>query len=345
MKIIIAGAGAVGTHLAKLLSREHHDITLIDEDANRLYGPAANFDLLTLQVSPLSIKGLREAEVGNADLFISVTPDEAHNMTACMLAAKIGAKRTVARVENYEYTLPDSREFFKSVGISSIIYPEMLVGEEIMRSIRRSWTRQWIEVQGGALLVIGVKVRTGSKILNIPLRDLSAPDSPFHVVAIKRKQNTIIPHGDDCLLHRDVVYFMTTPKYVDYIRELAGKQDYPEVKNVVFLGGGSTTERALAKMPDGMHAKVFETDPARIANLDAVVGGKNIMYINADGRDLELLLEEGIQKAQAFVATTDGSETNILSCLTAKRYGVRKTVAMIENLDYVSMAESLDTRP
>ena len=342
MKIIIAGAGAVGTHLAKLLSREHHDITLIDEDANRLYGPAANFDLLTLQVSPLSIKGLREAEVGNADLFISVTPDEAHNMTACMLAAKIGAKRTVARVENYEYTLPDSREFFKSVGISSIIYPEMLVGEEIMRSIRRSWTRQWIEVQGGALLVIGVKVRTGSKILNIPLRDLSAPDSPFHVVAIKRKQNTIIPHGDDCLLHRDVVYFMTTPKYVDYIRELAGKQDYPEVKNVVFLGGGSTTERALAKMPDVMHAKVFETDPARIANLDAVVGGKNIMYINADGRDLELLLEEGIQKAQAFVATTDGSETNILSCLTAKRYGVRKTVAMIENLDYVSMAESLD---
>ncbi|MBR1733248.1 MAG: NAD-binding protein, partial [Alloprevotella sp.] len=281
MKIIIAGAGAVGTHLAKLLSRERHDITLIDADASRLHHLSSNFDLLTLNASPSSIQTLRDAEAGRSDLFIAVTPSETNNMAICMLAARLGAKQTVARVDNYEYTTAKSTELLRGAGISSVIYPEMLAGEEIMNNIKRSWVRQWIEVQGGALLLICVKVRKGARILNQPLRDISTPDSPFHVVAIKRRDETLIPHGNDSIRHQDAVYFMTTPKYVSYIREIAGKEDYPDVKNVVFLGGGSTTERALARMPDYMHAKVFETDPARIEHLDGVLGNSNVMYFNA----------------------------------------------------------------
>ena len=144
MKIIIAGAGAVGTHLAKLFSKERHDITLIDDDAERLEGIGSNFELLTVCASPSSIEALKEAEVGKADLFIGVTPDEAHNMTSCMLASKLGARKTVARVDNYEYTRPEHRDFFKGVGIDSIIYPEMLAGVEIMHNIRYSWVRQWL---------------------------------------------------------------------------------------------------------------------------------------------------------------------------------------------------------
>ena len=342
MKIIIAGAGAVGTHLAKLLSREHHDITLMDESAEKLEDISSNFDILTLPLSPSSISALKEAEVGRADLFIGVTPDEAHNMTACMLASKLGAKKTVARVDNFEYTLPQHRDFFRTVGIGSIIYPEMLAGQEILHNIKRSWIRQWWEVQDGALILLGVKLRQNAKILDLPLKDLCGPDSPYHIVAIKRADETLIPHGNDYLRSLDVVYFMTTPKYVNYIRDLAGKEEYPDVSNVVVMGGGSTAVHLANAMPDYMHAKIIENDAQRAARLNEVVTNRHALIIHGDGRDLSLLEEEGIRKAQAFCALTENSETNILACLAAKRLGVRKTVAMVENTDYIGMAESLD---
>lgn len=342
MKIIIAGAGAVGTHLAKLLSREHHDITLMDESAERLEDLSSNFDILTLPLSPLSVSALREAEAGSADLFIGVTPDEAHNMTACMLASKLGAKKTVARVNNYEYTQPEHREFFATVGIDSIIYPEMLAGKEILHNIKRSWIRQWWEVQDGALVLLGVKLRQNAQILDQPLKDLCGPESPYHIVAVKRSEETVIPHGNDCLHASDIVYFMTTPKYINYIRDLAGKEDYPDVSNVFIMGGGSTAVHLVNSMPDYMHAKIIEADVKRAERLNEVVHNSHTLIIHGDGRDLALLEEEGIRKAQAFVALTENSETNILACLAAKRLGVRKTVAMIENTDYINMAESLE---
>jgi len=342
MKIVIAGAGAVGSHLAELLSAEKHDITVLDERADRLNYLNQSCDLLTLQMPPMNISSLREADVNKADLFIAVMNDEARNLTSCMLASKLGAKKTVARVDNYEYTQPDNREFFKGIGVSSIIYPEMLAGKEIAANIQRSWVRQWIEVQDGKLLLIGVKVRDAARLLNVPLMKLSAPDSPFHVVAIKRRGETLIPHGNDCIKSKDVVYFMTTPKYVSYIKELVGKEDYPDVKNVVFLGGGGVVEQTLQYLPDYMHAKVFERDKERIEQISGNVDDRNVLFINGDGTDLDLLIDEGLSTAQAFVAASGNSETNILSCLTAKRNGVRKTVAMVENSDLISMAESLD---
>ena len=342
MKIIIAGAGAVGTHLAKLLSREHHDITLMDETPGRLDDLALNYDILTLPLSPSSINALREAEVGKADLFIGVTPDEAHNMTSCMLASKLGAKKTVARVDNYEYTLPEHRDFFRTVGIDSIIYPEMLAGHEILHNIKRSWIRQWWEVHDGALILLGVKVRRSAHILDIPLKDLCGPDAPYHIVAIKRGDDTLIPHGGDCLREFDIVYFMTTPKYINYIRDVAGKEEYTDVSNVFIMGGGSTAVHLTNAMPDYMRAKIIEHDTARTEKLNEVIYNPRAMIIHGDGRDLALLQEEGIRHAQAFVALTENSETNILSCLAAKRLGVRKTVAMVENTDYIGMAESMD---
>lgn len=342
MKIIIAGAGAVGTHLAKLLSREHHDITLMDESPEKLEDLSANFDIMTLPLSPSSVAALKEAEVGDADLFIGVTPDEAHNMTACMLASKLGAKKTVARVDNYEYTTPENRDFFRTVGIDSIIYPEMLAGQEILHNIKRSWIRQWWEVQNGALILLAVKVRQNARILDQPLRVLCGPESPYHIVAVKRGDETVIPHGADCLHANDIVYFMTTPKYINYIRDLAGKEDYPDVSNVFIMGGSSTAVHLANAMPDYMHAKIIEADVKRAERLNEVIHNPHTLIIHGDGRDLSLLEEEGIRKTQAFAALTENSETNILACLAAKRLGVRKTVAMVENTDYISMAESLE---
>lgn len=342
MKIIIAGAGAVGTHLARLLAKEHHDITLIDDDPERLDSVGGNFELLTVCASPLSVSVLKEAEAGKADLFIGVTPDEAHNMTCCILASKLGARKTVARVDNYEYTLPEHRDFFKTVGINSIIYPEMLAGREIIHNVKHSWVRQWLEVQGGQLLMLGVKLRRTARILDIPLRELCGPDSPYHIVAVKRGGDTLIPHGDDALTEGDVAYFMTTPKYVQYIREVAGKENYPDVKHIIVMGGGHTAVQTLWNLPDNMHAKVIESDVRRCERLNELLDGRNVLVLHGDGRDQELLAEEGIDNVEAFVALTENSETNILACMAAKRFGVRKTVAMIENTDYISMAESFD---
>lgn len=341
MKIIIAGAGAVGTHLAKLLSREKQDIILMDDNEERLSTLSSNFDLMTVVASPTSINGLKEVDIKEADLFIAVTPDESRNMTACMLATNLGAKKTVARIDNYEYLLAKNKEFFRNLGVDSLIYPEMLAAKEVVSSIRMSWVRQWWEFYGGALILIGTKMREKAEILNTPLYQLAGTDKPYHVVAIKRRNETLIPRGDDVIKLHDIVYFTTTRKYIPYIRKIAGKEDYADVRNVMIMGGSHIAMRTAQYVPDYMQLKIIDDDLNRCNRLTEVLDDK-VMIINGDGRDMDLLVEEGIKNTEAFVALTDNSETNILACLAAKRMGVSKTVAEVENIDYIGMAESLD---
>ena len=341
MKIIIAGAGAVGTHLAKLLSGEKQDIILMDDDEERLGRLGNNFDLLTVNISPTSISGLKEAGVAGADLFIAVTPDESRNMTACMLATSLGAKKTVARINNYEYLLPKHKEFFAKLGVDSLIYPEMLAAKEIVDAVKMSWIRQWWEFAGGALVLLGTKMRETAEILNVPLHELGGRNIPFHIVAIKRGNETLIPRGDDASLLNDIVYFTTTKKYIPYIRKIAGKENEADIRNVMIMGGSRIAVRTVQYMPEYMRTKIIESDFNRCNRLTELVDDK-VMIFNGDGRDMELLLEEGIKNTEAFVALTGNSETNILACLAAKRLGITKTVAEVENIDYISMAESLD---
>ena len=341
MKSIIAGAGNVGTHLAKLLSRERQDIILMDDDEEKLSTLSNNFDLMTVTASPSSISGLKEVGVKEADLFIAVTPDESRNMTACMLAHNLGALKTVARIDNYEYLLPKNKEFFQKLGVDSLIYPEMLAAKEIVSSMRMSWVRQWWEFCGGALILIGAKMREKAEILDIPLHQLGNPNIPYHVVAIKRGTDTIIPRGDDTIKLNDIVYFTTTRKYIPYIRKIAGKEDYADVRNVMIMGGSRIAVRTAQYVPDYMQVKIVDNDLNRCNRLTELLDDRT-MIINGDGRDMDLLIEEGLKNTEAFVALTGNSETNILACLAAKRMGVNKTVAEVENIDYIGMAESLD---
>ena len=310
MKIILAGAYAIGTHLARLLSRNNHDIVLMDENEERLDGLGSDVDVLTYHASPTSIKALKEVGTSHANLFIAVTPDENKNMASCILAAGLGAKKTVAKVDNYEFTAPELKEHLNRVGITSIVFPEQLAARDITNGLKMSWVRQRWDVHDGALVMLGIKLRESCEILNRPLKEISGPDDPYHIVAIKRGDDTIIPRGED------------------------------ELK--LFMGGGSTAVRACLTMPEYMNVKLIESNEKRCEVLNEVLDTDQTMVINGDGRDLQLLMEEGIKNTQAFVALTENAETNILACLTAKRMGVRKTVAMVENIDYVSMAESLD---
>ena len=342
MKIIIAGAYAIGTHLAKLLARNDQDIVLIDEDEERLNNISSDYDLMTVHASPSSIKALKNAGVGNADLYIGVTPDENMNMNSCILAKALGAKKTVAKVNNYEFMNPELKVIFDNVGIDSLIYPENLAAQDIVNGLKMSWVRQRWDVHNGALIMLGIKLRETCEILNEPLKDLCKPESPYHIVAVKRGDETIIPRGDDVLKMYDMAYFMTTRNYIPYIRKIDGKEHYVDVKNVMVMGGGNTAVRAVQMMPEYMNVKIFESDEKRCEQINELIDTDKAMVFNGDGRDISLLVEEGVKNTQAFVSLTGNAETNILACLTAKRLGVRKTIAMVENIDYVKMAESLD---
>ena len=342
MKIVIGGAGAVGKHLAKLLSKEHQDCTLMDDDGSRLEGLDSDYDIMTMQGSPTSIKDLEAAGVKTADLFVGVTPDESRNMNACIIAHGIGAKKTVARIDNYEYLDPKLKPFFEKLGIDSLIYPEVLAAADIINALKLSWVRQRWDVHGGALVMLGIKLRETCEILNQPIKLLCGPDDPYHIVALKRGGETIIPGGNDELHNGDFAYFMTTKEYIPYIRKIVGKEHYADVKNCIIMGGGKATVRVALTVPDYMNVKIIEQDEKRCEKLNTLLSDTDCMVIHGDGRDLGLLMEEGIKNTQAFVALTDNAEANILACLTAKRLGVRKTIALVENLDYVSMAEGLD---
>jgi trk system potassium uptake protein TrkA len=343
MKIIIAGAGDIGTHLAKLLSRDKNDIILMDEDEEKLEGIDKDFDLMTMNASPASIQSLKEAGASNTDLFIAVTPEESTNMTCCIIAKGLGAKKTVAKIDNDEYLKPEYKKFFENLGISSLIYPESLAAKDIVNGLKMSWVRQRWDVHDGALVMLGIKLRETAEILNQPLKDLcSSSNSPYHIVAIKRGGETLIPGGNDELKLYDLAYFMTTKQYIPYIRKIVGKEHYSDVKNVMVMGGGNTAVTAVNEIPEYMKTKILELDEERCDELNTLIDAPDTLIINGDGRDLSLLIDEGIKTSQAFVALTGNAETNILACLTAKRYGVRKTIAMVENMDYVSMAESFD---
>ena len=340
MRIIIAGAGAVGTHLAKMLSDERHDIVLMDANEERLANLESNFDLMTVASSPTSISGLKEVGAADADLFVAVTPEESTNITSCILAHSLGAKKTVARIDNYEYLQPKNKEFFKQLGVDSLIYPEMLAAKEIADGLHLSWIRQWWEFNGGALVMLGVKLRDNALILNIPIFQIEK-EQPYHIVTIKRLGETIIPSGSDELRAGDIVYFMTSKRSLPYIRKITGKEEHATIRNIMIMGGSRIAMRATQLVSNDMSVKVIDSDINRCHWLTDMVDDR-VMIINGDGRDYKLLEEEGISEVDAFVALTDNSETNILACLSAKRMGVFKTIAEVENIDYISMAESLD---
>jgi trk system potassium uptake protein TrkA len=339
MRIIIAGAGEVGTHLAKLLSSEKQDIVLMDECEENLNIPY-NLEILTIAGSPTSIADLRSAGVKGADIFIAVTPEESVNMTACMLASNLGAHKTIARISNEEYLRPENAEFFSKLGVDSLISPETLASDEILNALKTPWTRQWWELADGKLILLGAKVRDNAPLVNKYLFDLSKDERFYHIVAIKRDNQTVIPRGSDQIQSGDLLFFTTTPDRINDIQHLAGK-DSIHINRVTIMGGSRIGVKVSEQLDDHIRVKMVEKNKEKSYHLAEIVEN-HVMVINGDGRNTDLLIQENIKNCDAFIALTENSETNILACVTAKNLGVPKTVAEVENIDYIQMAEKLD---
>lgn len=338
MDIIIVGAGEVGRHVAKMLSNEEHDIIIMDASEERLEGLGFNYDIMTKVGSPTSLSDLQSCGIRDCDLFIAVTQHESININACILASNLGAKRTVARIDNYEYIQPKNKEIFNKMGVNTLIYPEMLAAAEIVQALHRSWIREYRSFCNESLILVCIKVRNNAEIINKEFKTGYFNHNKFRIVAIKRHNHTIIPNGNDIILANDMVYFICTKENLEYVRKAAGKTHF-DIKNIIIMGGSKIALKTVQYLPANVNVKIIERDRKKCFEL---ADKTDTLIIHGDGRNVDLLKDEGIEDADAFIAITDNSEANVLACLAAKRFGIRKTIAEVENLDYIDLADNLD---
>ena len=340
MKIIVAGAGAVGSHLAKMLSQENHDIVLIDPDEDKLRQVGSSLDVMTRVGSATSISDLLECNVKKADLFVSVATSEETNITASILSKRLGAKKTIARIDNAEYLYAKHREHFISMGIDYMIYPEKIASREIVGLLHQTGSSDLVDFSGGKLSLYVIKLDEDSRIINRTLNELSVESekNDFRAVAITRKGETIIPTGEFMFIAGDFVYVIATQEGIESLQNFSGKKNY-DVRNIMILGG-SRIGMLTAKDIGSQHTiKLIEQNREKSYALSNILN--NTLVINGDGRDINMLIEEGLENMDAFIAVTGDAEINILSCMLAKKMGVKKTIAEVENIDYIALAENM----
>lgn len=340
MRIIIAGVGEVGVYLAKMLANEHHEVIVMDTDPERLENVSTHYDLLTIQGSATSFESLKEAGIKTADLFIAVTHTLEVNITACILSKKLGAKRTIARVDTREYLLPINKAHFISLGIDSLVYPQMLAAREIVNLLSQTGTSEVFNFSGGSLSLFVLKLDENAPVINKTLQEVSNIDKElvYRAVAITRNNQTIIPRGKDVFLPNDIVYVITNQKGVSKLMKYSGQKKL-DTHNIMILGGSRIGKRTALSLQETSKVKLIEQNKERCFELADEI--PQALIINGNGQDIDLLREEGLEKTDAFIAVTGDSETNILTCLQAKRWGVKKTIAAVENADYISLAENL----
>ncbi len=340
MRIVIAGIGDVGYHLAKELSSESHDIIAIDKNQQRLSRIDSMVDILTITGSATSLGILKEAKTNEADLFVAVTSSEEANITAAILAKKIGANKTIARIANAEYLSNDSDVNFKELGIDFMIYPEELAAQETVNLIKRTAATDILEFEGGMLSVMGLKLDKNSPVIGKTLTEIvhEYPNIDFRIVAIYRNFKTIIPSGKDRFLANDQVFVITKPEGIDMILKLAGKENL-KFDNIMILGGSKIGRRTAELLQKDMTIKLIESNEDKTLLLAEDLS--DTLIIHGDGRDIDLLAQEGIIDVDAFIAVTDDAETNIISCLMAKHLGVTKAIALVDKADYVPLTQTI----
>ncbi len=340
MKIVIAGAGGVGTHLAKMLSHEKHSIILIDPEEDHLKEAGAHLDLETLHGSATSIAILERAGVSKSDLFVSVTNAEETNITASILAKKLGSRKCIARINTGEYLEAENTEFFVQLGVDYMFCPEQLAADEIVGHISQSGTTDILNFAGGKLFLYVMRMDEDAPALNQTLDEFHnlSKDPEYKVVAIGRNEKTIIPEGNEKLINKDLAFIVTTQKGINLLMKYFGKKSI-DIRNVMILGGSRVGKNTARQLAHNHVVKLIERDRSKSYLLSNELSGA--LVINGDGRNIDLINQEGISNMDAFIAVTGNSETNMLSCLLAKRLGVKKTIAEVENTEYIRLAENM----
>jgi len=342
MKIIIAGAGQVGSHLAKMLSNEYHNLTIIDNDEARLNRVAESADVITVFGPPTSIKTLAYAGAAKADLFIAVSPAQEQdvNLISALLAKKMGSAKVTARINNDEYLQNENKLLFTEMGIDLLFYPEKIASHEIIDLLKQTGTSEFMDFSGGKLQLIVFRLDDGAPLIDKTMADYPVVgEQQYHAVAISREGTTIIPRSNTRFKEHDLVFVISKRTGVQEVMSYSGKNNI-DVKRLMIVGGGRIGEMVAKKLENSVdYIKLIERRRERCDYLNEALD--KTLVINGDARNTDLLIEEDVNDFDAFVAVTSSSETNILSCVMAKKMGVAKTIAEVENIDYIKLAEGM----
>lgn len=340
MNIIIAGDGEVGFFLANLLSKEDHNITIIDPNPEHIKKIEGENNILAIAGDPASITTLKDINIKKADLFIAVVHDEKDNIVTASLAKQLGAKQTIARITNPDYLEPENNEIFKGMGIDHIVCPERLAAEEILSLLNQSGAIEIFTFSNKQLSIMLLKIPRQSNYVNKCISDITkiTPELVYRFVAIHRFSETIIPISTDFIYEDDLVYIICKTEDIERVLEEAGIESYP-IKNVILVGAGRIGIKTAIRIEDQLNVKLIEISRERAENAAEVLN--KTLLINGDVRDLKTLQEENISRTDAFVSLTENSETNILSCMLAKRYGVKRLIALVDNIDFIDIAQNI----
>ena len=340
MKIVIAGAGEVGSHLATMLSGNSHDIVVIDDEQKLLDEISGMADVVTIEGDCTTFATLKKASVRKADLFIAVNHEENINIISAMLAKQLGARKSIARIDNNEYLEPNNKEIFINMGIDYLFYPEKVAAREVINLLGNTATTEYVDFSGGKLVLVVFKLDSSSPLVDKTLIQVTSDreNLPYRTVAISRAGETIIPRGDDVFQEHDTIYVITNQESVHAVMEFSGKSNV-EINNLMILGGSRIGVRIATELQDQVNVKLVDYNAEKAYKLAETL--EKTLIINEDGRNTDSMLEEGLTNMDAFVAVTGRSETNILAALLAKRMGVKKVIAEVENLNYISLAESM----
>ena len=340
MNIIIAGDGEVGFHLARSLTDLDHNITVVDPNSELLKRLEKENDLLTIAGSSTSPQVLADANVGDCDLFVAVLHEESINLMSCVLAKRMKAKRTVARITNAELLAPKHRDMFRAIGVDELVCPERIAAKEITNLLNNTVATEFFNFSGGLLTMYLVRLDAESPVIGHSVQELVQIYSSLHarIVAILRNGETIIPHAGLVLQQGDLAYMISRPNQLESIKQGSGKHDVA-VKKAMIVGAGRVGRYAASTLEDRIDITLFEESKARCEEVAGLLN--KTLIINGDATDIELLKEEGLQNTDAFIAVTDSSETNILTCLHAKKLGVGRTIALVENTGFISLSQDI----
>ena len=340
MNIIIAGDGELGAYIAKLLAGQNHNITMINPNKDFIEDIDSHLDLMTIVGDATQIEILKHAKANKADLVISVMHDENPNIVTALLAKKLGATRTIARVSNIDNLKPENKLFFRELGIDNLISPENIASMEIVKLLKQSAADEIFDFSEGKLSLFSIKLDERAMVINKSLNEIAAENRGlnFRAVAIHRNGKTIIPRGDFRFLTNDLAYIITKPEGIEQIMKMGGRVKL-NINNIMIVGGGRIGRLAAQRLEHDMNIKLIEIDKNRCFDLSETLN--DTLILNGDSRDLELLEDEGVSSMDAFISVTQDSETNILTCLMAKRLGVKRTIALVDNIDFINVAQNI----
>lgn len=341
MNIIIAGDGEVGFHLAKSLTELDYNITVVDPHQDLLKRLESETDLLTIAGNSTSPEVLEEANVQDCDLFLSVLHQEEINLITCMLAKRLKAKKTVARISNAELLSSRNREIFRELGVDELVCPERIAAKEITNLLNNSVATEFFDFSGGLLQMNLVRLEAGSPVIGRSVAELGLAYASLQVriVAVLRNSETVIPHSDFVFQAGDLAYIISKSNQMDSVKKLAGKRDV-SIRNVMIAGGGRIGRFAAQTLEDRMHVTLVEANRRRCDEISGLLKSRSLV-INGDATDIELLKDEGLLNNDAFIAVTDSSETNVLTCLHAKKLGVKRTIALVENTGFINISQDI----